>query len=140
MGAGTFGAGRRGGGAVAGGQRAACAWGGRSAAGGGHFKTEQALLDALALTGFERLAEAIAASGEGVGESFAERLSAVARAYVGFATANAALLDLMYSVKHGPEASEALRATAHRSEVFGVDRLWPGPLNAFYLIQTGSLV
>lgn len=79
-----------------------------------HFKTKQALLDALALTGFERLAESLVASQEGVGASFAERLDAVARAYVDFASANAALLDLMYSVKHGPEASEELRASAQR--------------------------
>ncbi|MGJ5831580.1 TetR/AcrR family transcriptional regulator [Streptomyces ossamyceticus] len=79
-----------------------------------HFKSKQALLDALALTGFERLAEAIAASQEGVGEAFADRLDAAARAYVGFAVANAALLDLMFSVKHSPQASEALGATAHR--------------------------
>ncbi|MCQ9131960.1 TetR/AcrR family transcriptional regulator [Streptomyces hilarionis] len=79
-----------------------------------HFKSKQALLDALALTGFERLAEAIAASQEGVGEAFADRLDSAARAYVGFAVANAALLDLMFSVKHSPQASEALGATAHR--------------------------
>ncbi|MET7334236.1 TetR/AcrR family transcriptional regulator [Nonomuraea sp. NPDC005650] len=79
-----------------------------------HFKTKQALLDALALTGFERLAETIAASQESAGESFAERLDAAARAYVGFAVANAALLDLMFSAKHSPEASQALGATAHR--------------------------
>jgi AcrR family transcriptional regulator len=79
-----------------------------------HFKSKQALLDALALTGFERLAEAIAASQEGAGEAFADRLDTAARAYVGFAVANAALLDLMFSVKHSPEASEALGATAHR--------------------------
>ena len=79
-----------------------------------HFQSKQALLDALALTGFERLAETIAASQEGAGEAFADRLDAAARAYVGFAVANAALLDLMFSVKHSPEASEALGATAHR--------------------------
>ncbi|WP_128375192.1 TetR/AcrR family transcriptional regulator [Streptomyces cavernae] len=79
-----------------------------------HFKSKQALLDALALTGLERLAEAIAASQEGVGEAFADRLDAAARAYVGFAVANAALLDLMFSVKHSPQASEALGATAHQ--------------------------
>ncbi|GAB2625223.1 TetR/AcrR family transcriptional regulator [Streptomyces capparidis] len=79
-----------------------------------HFKDKQALLDALALTGFERLGGIIAASQERAGESFAERLDAAARAYVGFATDNAALLDLMYSVKHAPEASDALRAAAHR--------------------------
>ncbi|MGW7365361.1 TetR/AcrR family transcriptional regulator [Streptomyces sp. NPDC054841] len=79
-----------------------------------HFKDKQALLDALALTGFERLAEVLAASQEGAGESFAERLDATARAYVGFATANAELLDLMYSIKHSSEASEALRTAGHR--------------------------
>ncbi|WP_020134969.1 TetR/AcrR family transcriptional regulator [Streptomyces sp. 351MFTsu5.1] len=79
-----------------------------------HFKSKQALLDALALTGFERLAEAIAASQEGAGEAFADRLDSAARAYVGFAVANAALLDLMFSVKHSPQASEALGATSHR--------------------------
>ncbi|KAB2339961.1 TetR/AcrR family transcriptional regulator [Actinomadura rudentiformis] len=79
-----------------------------------HFKDKQALLDALALAGFERLGEIMAASQEGIGESFAERLDAMVRAYVGFATANAALLDLMYSVKHDPEASEALSASVQR--------------------------
>ncbi|NIL77332.1 TetR/AcrR family transcriptional regulator [Rhodococcus sp. B10] len=79
-----------------------------------HFKTKQALLDALALTGFDRLDEFLTTSQEGAGESFAERLAAVARAYVDFAAGNAALLDLMYSVKHGPEASEELRASAQR--------------------------
>ncbi|WAZ26122.1 TetR/AcrR family transcriptional regulator [Streptomyces cinnabarinus] len=79
-----------------------------------HFKSKQALLDALAQTGFERMADAIEASQEGVGETFAERLDAAARAYVGFAVADAALLDLMFSVKHSPEASEALSGAAHR--------------------------
>lgn len=73
-----------------------------------HFKSKQALLDALALGGFERLTQAIATSRQGAGESFAERLDAAARAYVGFAIANPALLDLMFSAKHDPSASEAL--------------------------------
>ncbi|MER6354915.1 TetR/AcrR family transcriptional regulator [Streptomyces sp. NPDC001634] len=79
-----------------------------------HFKDKQALLDALALTGFDRLAETITAAQEGAGESFAGRLAATARAYVEFATANAELLDLMYSIKHDPEASEALIAASQR--------------------------
>ncbi|MEU6139763.1 TetR/AcrR family transcriptional regulator [Streptomyces sp. NPDC047081] len=79
-----------------------------------HFKDKQALLDALALTGFDRLATALKASQEGVGESFAERLDAMIRAYVGFALGNAVLLDLMYSIKHDPEASEALVAATER--------------------------
>ncbi|MFC8513377.1 TetR/AcrR family transcriptional regulator [Streptomyces sp. NPDC057257] len=79
-----------------------------------HFKDKQALLDALALTGFDRLATALKASQEGLGESFAERLDAMVRAYVGFALGNAVLLDLMYSIKHDPEASEALVAATER--------------------------
>ncbi|MER6122025.1 TetR/AcrR family transcriptional regulator [Streptomyces sp. NPDC001795] len=79
-----------------------------------HFKDKQALLDALALTGFDRLAETITAAQEGAGESFAGRLAATARTYVEFATANAELLDLMYSIKHDPEASEALIAASQR--------------------------
>lgn len=79
-----------------------------------HFPSKQALLDALALSGFERLAEAIAASQQGAGKAFANRLGAAARAYVGFAVANAALLDLMFSVKHSPQAAQALGPTVHR--------------------------
>jgi AcrR family transcriptional regulator len=78
-----------------------------------HFKDKQALLDALALVGFERLNDVLAAAGA-AGASFAERLGALARAYVGFAAANAELLDLMYTVKHDPAASEALIAAGYQ--------------------------
>ncbi|MFC9237715.1 TetR/AcrR family transcriptional regulator [Streptomyces decoyicus] len=78
-----------------------------------HFKDKQALLDALALAGFERLDEALAAS-RAAGETFADRLGGLVRAYVDFALANAELLDLMYTVKHDPAASEALIAAAQR--------------------------
>ncbi|MFI6340598.1 TetR/AcrR family transcriptional regulator [Streptomyces sp. NPDC050535] len=81
-----------------------------------HFKDKQALLDALGQVGFERLGETLTASQEAVGEPFADRLGALARAYVGFATGNAELLDLMFSIKHDPEASEALvRASRNMS-------------------------
>ena len=79
-----------------------------------HFKDKQALLDALAQTGFERLREVLEASQEGIGASFAERFDAMVRAYVGFALENAALLELMYSLKHAPEASEALVVATER--------------------------
>ncbi|SCE35225.1 transcriptional regulator, TetR family [Streptomyces sp. SolWspMP-5a-2] len=79
-----------------------------------HFKDKQALLDALALDGFERLAATAEASQKGVGDPFAERLRALVRAYVRFAADNAELLDLMYSVKHDPEASQGLLAVAFR--------------------------
>ncbi|MEU7431706.1 MULTISPECIES: TetR/AcrR family transcriptional regulator [unclassified Streptomyces] len=79
-----------------------------------HFKDKQALLDALALAGFERLDEALTASREAAGEEFADRLRGLVRAYVDFALANAELLDLMYTVKHDPAASEALIAAGQR--------------------------
>lgn len=78
-----------------------------------HFKDKQALLDALALAGFDRLHETLTASGE-AGETFADRLGGFVRAYVDFAVANAELLDLMYTIKHDPEASEALIKAAQR--------------------------
>ncbi|MGW9301984.1 MULTISPECIES: TetR/AcrR family transcriptional regulator [Streptomyces] len=79
-----------------------------------HFKTKQALLDALALGGFERLVHAIETAREGADRTFAAQLDAVAHTYVGFATSNAALLDLMFSAKHSPEASPALGEAAQR--------------------------
>jgi len=91
-----------------------------------HFKDKQALLDALAVIGFERLGEIIARSQEHAGESFAERLDAMVRAYVGFATTNAALLDLMYSIKHGPQTSPALSAAHQRWSAQVVDLISAG--------------
>ncbi|MBY8339338.1 TetR/AcrR family transcriptional regulator [Streptomyces sp. KC 17012] len=79
-----------------------------------HFKDKQALLDALALSGFDRMSAVLGASLDGVPEKLPEQVEAVVRAYVGFARDNAALLDLMYSVKHDPEASDALLEATQR--------------------------
>ena len=84
-----------------------------------HFADKQALLDALALDGFERLGREMAASLEDAGPAFADRLGALARTYVRFATEHGALLDLMYAGKHRPGA-DALREAA--------DRAFAGPL------------
>ena len=78
-----------------------------------HFSDKQALLDALALDGFERLGREMAAAVEPGGE-FREDLRALARAYVRFATEHAALLELMYAGKHVPGA-DALREAADRA-------------------------
>jgi AcrR family transcriptional regulator len=85
-----------------------------------HFKDKQALLDALAQVGFERMSEALAASQATADETFADRLGALARAYVGFATANAELLDLMFSIKHDPEASETLVEASQNMSVLAI--------------------
>ncbi|RAG80627.1 TetR family transcriptional regulator [Streptacidiphilus pinicola] len=79
-----------------------------------HFKDKQALLDALAREGFDRMDAALRAAVAAAGESFADRLDALARAYVGFATGNAVLLDLMYTVKHDAAASAELAAASRR--------------------------
>lgn len=87
-----------------------------------HFKDKQALLDALALVGYERMTSAMAESQADAGETFPKRLDAIVRTYVGFCLDNVVLLDLMYSIKHDPEASAALRqATQKWSEI--IERL-----------------
>lgn len=65
-----------------------------------HFRDRQALLDALAVEGFERLGGDLTAAVAVEGD-FQERVLAAAKAYVGFAIAHPALLDVMYSRKHG---------------------------------------
>ena len=79
-----------------------------------HYKSKQALLNALAVAGFQRLAQAISTSQRGAGDGFAERLDAAARAYVDFAVHNAALLDLMFSTKHDTSASADLGPGVHQ--------------------------
>ncbi|HEY6761998.1 MAG TPA: TetR/AcrR family transcriptional regulator [Baekduia sp.] len=65
-----------------------------------HFADKQALLDALALAGFERLGTVLATAIDDAGPDFQARLRAIAHAYVGFATEHAALVELMFASKH----------------------------------------
>ncbi|WP_150240638.1 TetR/AcrR family transcriptional regulator [Nocardiopsis quinghaiensis] len=83
------------------------------AAPGRHFRDKQALLDALALTGFERLIGRLAEASASGGGARAQVL-AMARAYVGFAMEHEALLDLMYAHKHDPGVSEQLADAVSR--------------------------
>lgn len=67
-----------------------------------HFRDKQALLDALAQSGFERLGAAFgAADADG---PFVERFHRMARVYLRFAVDNPALLTLMFARKHSPTA------------------------------------
>jgi AcrR family transcriptional regulator len=76
-----------------------------------HFADRQALLDALAESGFQRLGAELRAAVEGAAEDFQARLAATARAYIHFATRDAALLELMFAGKHrDPTGSLALTA------------------------------
>ena len=75
-----------------------------------HFHDKQALLDALALHGFESMNTQLAAAA-GVVAPFRERLERTARAYVNFALQHPDLLNLMYTTKHHESASDLLRET-----------------------------
>ncbi|MBL1081726.1 TetR/AcrR family transcriptional regulator [Streptomyces actinomycinicus] len=85
------------------------------AAPGRHFKDKQALLDALALDGYERLNQALTAATREPGRTFEERMTALARAYLGFAVENPELLELMFARKHDPDSSAQLASAVDRS-------------------------
>ncbi|MFE9021882.1 TetR/AcrR family transcriptional regulator [Streptomyces sp. NPDC007808] len=84
------------------------------AAPGRHFKDKQALLNALALAGYERLAQTLSAADDPA-LPLEPRLIALARAYLGFAVDNTELLELMYARKHDPGASEQMAAAVDRT-------------------------
>jgi AcrR family transcriptional regulator len=71
-----------------------------------HFPDRQALLDALAIAGFERLGAELREAMDGAGEDFRARVQATATAYVRFATCDAALLELMFAGKHQQPSGE----------------------------------
>lgn len=79
-----------------------------------HFPDRQALLDALAEAGFDRLGAELRAAVEKAGPDFEARLQATATAYVRFATGDPELLELMFASKHGANA-ERLEAAADRA-------------------------
>ncbi|WP_405180510.1 TetR/AcrR family transcriptional regulator [Nocardia sp. NBC_01377] len=77
-----------------------------------HFRDKQALLDALAVAGFERLGASFDALTPA--ESFAEPMRAMALTYLRFATENSALLALMFARRHSPVAGDEMsRAVDH---------------------------
>ena len=75
-----------------------------------HFPDRQALLDALAEAGFERLDAQLRAAVAEAGDDFAPRLRATVAAYIRFATEDAALLELMFTGKHRPGADRVAAA------------------------------
>ena len=79
-----------------------------------HFPDRGALLEALAESGFERLADELEAAVRDAGAGFDARLQALAHAYVGFATRDAALLELMFATKHR-DGAEGTRVAADRA-------------------------
>jgi AcrR family transcriptional regulator len=79
-----------------------------------HFPDRQALLDALAQDGFERLGGELQRAVERAGTSFAARLHALAQAYIAFATRHAPLLELMFAGKQRAGA-ERVQESADRA-------------------------
>jgi AcrR family transcriptional regulator len=97
-----------------------------------HFADKQALLDALAEDGFERLGRELDGAMAAAGGSLRQQLGAFGRAYVRFATAHGALLELMFAGKHRPGA-DRLREAA--------DRAFAAPLALFAAAQaSGEIV
>ncbi|HTN24907.1 MAG TPA: TetR/AcrR family transcriptional regulator [Solirubrobacteraceae bacterium] len=79
-----------------------------------HFPDRQALLDALAEEGFERLGGDLRRAIEAAGPAFRPRLHALAHAYIGFATSHPALLELMFAGKQR-EGADGVREAADRT-------------------------
>jgi AcrR family transcriptional regulator len=96
-----------------------------------HFADRQALLEALAERGFERLGRELRAAGGGSDATFAARLRAVATAYVDFAGRNPNLLNLMFAIKPR-DGEEGPQSTA-------VDTLFVVPTLIAEGIDSGAL-
>ena len=79
-----------------------------------HFTDRQALLDSLAVEGFDRLGADLRAAVDRAGAAFDARLEELARAYLAFATHHAALLELMWAAKRRHE-SDALHDAANHA-------------------------
>jgi len=80
-----------------------------------HFADKQALLDALAEAGFARLGADLDRVVDEAGPGSGEQLAALARAYVSFAGAHPALLELMFAAKTQADAPPQLRDAAERA-------------------------
>ena len=80
-----------------------------------HFADRQALLDALAQRGFERLGAALARASKDRGQTFDERLTQLARAHVRFAWQHPSLFALMLEAKHRADAPAALLEASERA-------------------------
>jgi AcrR family transcriptional regulator len=80
-----------------------------------HFPDRQALLDALAESGFARLEAALAEAVAAAGPDFTARLAGLARAYIAFATERPALTGLMFAAKHQADAPPSLAAAADQA-------------------------
>ncbi len=75
-----------------------------------HFPDRQALLDALAVAGFERLDAQLRAATADAEDDFGSCVRVTVATYIRFASDNAALLELMFTAKHRPGADQVMTA------------------------------
>jgi AcrR family transcriptional regulator len=94
-----------------------------------HFADRQALLDALAESGFPRLGAELRGAAESAGEGYEARLRATATAYLRFAIRDAALLELMFASKQHEQAG-ALHEAADRAFSVILELIEEGQSNA----------
>ena len=87
-----------------------------------HFPDRQALLDALAEDGFERLGAALERALADAGGGFRPRLHALAHAYIRFATHHPALLELMFAGKQR-EGADRVRESADRAVAIALEAI-----------------
>ena len=81
-----------------------------------HFIDRQALLDALAVRGFERLTDGVRAAAQSEG-GFDARFRRIAQTYVAFAIDHAPLMELMFTAKAAERSGPAGEAAARLFEV-----------------------
>jgi AcrR family transcriptional regulator len=81
-----------------------------------HFADRDALLDALAERGFAQLAELLRDAAEREPDDFRRALHATASAYIEFAVAQPALLDLMFAAKVDSPSNAVRSAVTHQLE------------------------
>jgi AcrR family transcriptional regulator len=91
-----------------------------------HFADKQSLLDALAVTGFNRLGEQLTTALSRADGDFAVRLTTFAAAYVEFATQSPAMLELMFLRKTNTTSDAVRRANARVRHAIGGDRAGTG--------------
>lgn len=111
-----------------------------------HFADLDALLDAVAAEGFEELTEIL--NKAATGTTGRERLSAYVRGHIGFASANGALVELMFSkearVAHSSADAAAARFFAEGRKAIGDTASGPPGALVYMLTATtegiGSLI
>ena len=84
-----------------------------------HFASKQALLNALAVHGFEKLGAALAGAGDEPSVVFDARILQLAQAHIGFAREHPALMRLMFGAKHHPDVSAEVLEASSRALAIG---------------------